>query len=203
MIFSPVNLSSLILLPLRYYFSTYTSSNTAFYWNEDEKKRTIELEYINNLHKITYNERPRVLIDRGSYQVGKTSLTDNMAESQTQAQTLGLKNLTNFIMYQGQASVIIEAVEQGSCEIITDMVQHFLLWTKPYLCNSQGFKDFAYPMTVTSCRLIPQEEGKEKFQNVITVPWMREEIWYVRDDSVKIKNYVLTMTPSQAPITGN
>lgn len=191
--FSPIDLSSLILDPLKYYFSTNTSFSS-FYWNPDEKQRTIELDYINNQHKITYNERPRVLVDRGPYQVGKTGITDNLAVGQTAGQTLGLKNLTNFIMYSGQATILIEATQQGSCEVITDMVQHFLLWSKPYLCQTQAFKEFGYPMTVSSCELDAGTEGKEKFKSTITVPWTREEMWNVRDDSIKIKNFAMTLT---------
>jgi hypothetical protein len=190
--FSPVDLGALILEPLRYFFNTYTDPST-FFWDADEKKRTVELEYVNNLHKITYNERPRVLVDRGPYQVGKTSITDNMSAGKSLSETFGLRDIENFIMYSGQAQVIIEAVQQGSCEIITDMVQHFLLWTKPYLCETQNFKDFAYPMGVSSCELIPAEEGKEKFRTTISVPWMREERWRVRNDSIKIKNFVTNL----------
>lgn len=194
MIFSPINLSSLIVDPLRYFFSTYTSPTT-FFWDPDEKKRTVEIEYMNNLHKIPLNERPRILVDRGAYQVGKTGLTENLAEAKTMSDTKGLKDITNFLMYQGTATVIVEATQQGSCEILTDMVQHFLLWTKPYLCTTQMFKEFAYPMTVSSCELDAGSEGKEKFRNTISVPWMREEMWNVRDDSIKIKNFSLQFNP--------
>lgn len=200
--FSPVDLSSLIRDPLCYFFSVY-GGPSKFFWDPDEKKRTVEIEFLNNLHKITYNERPRILIDRGGYQVGKTGLTDNLATAKPFSETKGLTDRMNFIMYSGQAQVIVEAVQQGSCEILTDMVQHFLLWTKPYLCETQAFKDFAYPMTVGSCELDAAAEGKEKFRNTISVPWMREERWIVKNDSVKIKEFTLNMQPSQATITGN
>jgi hypothetical protein len=190
-IFSPVNLDALILLPLRYFFSTNTSPST-FYWDPDEKKRTLELDYMNNLHKIPFNERPRVLVDRGSYTIPKMSITDNMAVAKTMDQTFGLTDLENMVIYQGQASVTIEATQKGSCEILTDMVQHFLLWTRPYLCNTQGFKDFGLPMTVSECELDAEDEGKEKFRVVITLPYIKEERWKVRNDSIKIKNFVTT-----------
>ena len=189
--FSPVDLSSLILGPLRYFFSTYTSP-TSFYWNIDEKQRTVELDYMNNMHKITFNERPRVLVDRGSYSVNKFALTDNLASAQTMNQTFGLTNRQNFIIYQGQATVVVEAVQQGSCEMLTDMVQHFLLWTRPYLCETQGFKDFASPLTVSSCEFVG-DETNGKFRVSITVPYMKEERWQITNDSVKIKNFVTNM----------
>jgi hypothetical protein len=193
MIFSPINLGALILEPLRYYFSTYTTGTT-FIWDPDEKKRTVEVDYMNNLHKIVPNERPRILIDRGSYNIGKMSLTDNMAEQKRFSETMGLMDRINFLLYSGTATVTIEATQQGSCEILTDMAQHFLLWTKPYLCDTQGFKDFAYPMTVSSCDLDPQTEGKEKFRCTISVPWMREEEWSVKNDSIKIKDFIYNLT---------
>jgi hypothetical protein len=152
----------------------------------------LELDYMNNLHKIPFNERPRVLVDRGSYTIPKMSITDNMAVAKTMDQTFGLTDLENMVIYQGQASVTIEATQKGSCEILTDMVQHFLLWTRPYLCNTQGFKDFGLPMTVSECELDAEDEGKEKFRVVITLPYIKEERWKVRNDSIKIKNFVTT-----------
>lgn len=195
MIFSPVNLSALILEPLRYYFATYTSSST-FFWDPDEKKRTIELDYMNNLHKVPFNERPRVLVDRGTYSVSKMSLTDNMSSAKTMNETHGLKDIKNFVLYQGQAQIIIETTQLGSCEIVTDMVQHFILWSRPYLCSTQGFKDFASPLVVSSCELDGSSEGKEKFRSTISVPWMREEQWSVKNDSIKIKNFILNFQTS-------
>ena len=195
MIFSPVNLSALILEPLRYFFATYTDPST-FFWDPDEKKRTIELEYMNNLHKIPFNERPRILVDRGTYSVSKMSLTDNMSSAKTMNETHGLKDIENFVMYQGQAQIIIETTQLGSCEIVTDMAQHFILWSRPYLCSTQGFKDFASPLVVSSCELDGSSEGKEKFRSTISVPWMREERWSVKNDSIKIKNFILNFQTS-------
>lgn len=189
--FSPVDLSSLILGPLRYFFNTYTSP-TSFYWDVDEKKRTVELEYSNNMHKITFNERPRILVDRGPYSVNKFSLTDNLAEGKTMNETFGLKDINNFVLYQGQATIVIEAAQQGSCEILTDMVQHFLLWSRPYLCETQGFKDFASPLSVSPCEFVG-DETNGKFRVSISVPYMKEERWRVTNDSIKIKNFVINM----------
>jgi hypothetical protein len=118
-----------------------------------------------------------------------------MSSAKTMNQTMGLHDIENFILYSGQAEIIIEATQLGSCEIITDMVQHFLLWTRPYLCSTQGFKDFASPMTVSNCDLDGSSEGKEKFRVTITIPWMREERWSVKNDSIKIKNFILNLQP--------
>lgn len=189
--FSPVDLGSLILGPLRYFFNTYTSP-TSYYWDADEKKRTVELEYMNNMHKITFNERPRVLVDRGAYSVGKFSLTDNLATAKTLTEAAGLTDRENFVIYSGQANIIVEAAQQGSCEILTDMVQHFLLWTRPYLCETQGFKDFGSQLSVSSCEFTG-EETNGKFRVSIVVPYMKEERWRVNNDSVKIKNFVINM----------
>jgi hypothetical protein len=189
--FSPVDLSSLILGPLRYFFSTYTDPSH-FHWDPDEKKRSVELDYSNNMHKIPFNERPRILVDRGSYSVNKFSLTDNMSSGKTMSETFGLKDIKNFVIYSGQASIIIEAAQQGSCEILTDMVQHFLLWSRPYLCETQGFKDFASPLSVSSCEY-DGSETNGKFRVSISVPYMKEEEWQVKNDSIKIKSFVINM----------
>lgn len=185
--FSPLTTSALILGPLRYFFSTYGAKNKLV-WDEDPKKRTVEIAHLNDLHKIPLEERPRILVDRGSYMITKTSVSDNMAQAKSYGQTKGLDDRINFIMYQGTASVIVEARQQGVCEMLTDMVTHFIAWTRPLLCNSQGFKEFGMPMQVSECRLLEQGENDEKFQVTIALPYIKEEHWQVRNDGIILKS---------------
>lgn len=188
MYFNPHYIEALIAEPLKYFFSTYTK-NSKFVWDEDEKKRTVEIEYKNNVHMVTDNERPRILVERGTYQITKTGLTDNLAEAKSVYETSGLEDRINMVFYQGNASLIIEARQKGSCEILADMASHFILWSRPFLCSTQGFKEFGLPMTVGECELdAGAEDGVEKFRVQIQLPYMKEEHWRVANDAVKIKN---------------
>lgn len=198
--FSPLTTPALILGPLRYFFSTYGGQNKLA-WSDDPKQSDLEIDYLNNLHKIPLQQRPRILVDRGSYRMDKTGVTDNMAQAKSLHQTQGLDERINFILYTGEAQILIEARQQGVCELLTDMVTHFIAWTRPLLCDTQGFKEFGMPMQVGACRLLEgAAEDDHKFQVTISLPYIKEEQWQIKNDGVLLKainatvNDALTVT---------
>lgn len=192
MTFSPTLIPALIIEPLRYFFSTYTQ-DSKLTWDEDPKKRSIEIAHMNDFFKIPIQEKPRILVDRGMFQVNKVGLTDNLAEQKTFKDTSGLKDRINMLLYSGTAQVIIEARNQGTCEVLADMATHFLSWARPEICDTQGFKEWALPMNVSSCQPTGNEDT-EKFQIQIQFPWIKEEHWRVRDDGVAIKAVLMNLT---------
>lgn len=192
MTFSPILIPALIIEPLKYFFSTYGVSSKLV-WNEDEKKRSVDIDHMNNFFKVALEERPRILVDRGPFQINKVGITDNLAEQQRFKETSGLKDRINMLLYQGTATILIEARNMGTCEILADMTSHFLNWARPEICNSQGFKDFGGNVSVSSCQLT-EKENTEKFQVQIQIPWIKEEHWRVRDDGVAIKNILNNLT---------
>lgn len=185
--FSPLTTPALILAPLRYFFSTYGAPNNLT-WSEDPHESKIEIDYYNNLHKVPIQEKPRILVDRGGYAITKTGITDNLASGKAFSETQGLEDRINFIFYQGTAQIFIEARQQGVCELITDMATHFIVWSRPMLCDTQGFKEFGMPMQVGGCQLTEgSAEDGLKFQVEIGVPYIKEEHWRVRNDGVLLK----------------
>lgn len=160
-----------------------------FFWDPDPNKRTLEISEVNDFHKVALNERPRILVDRGGYQINKTGLSDNLAYAPPMKKTQGLQVMTNFLLYSGTAIVTIEARQQGTCDLLADMATHFIAWTRPLLCNSQGFKEFGLPMMVSPCAPT-SEEDDEKFQVVVQLPYIKEEEWVVRDDGIILKNVI-------------
>jgi len=191
--FSNLLIVPLITEPLKYYFSTYTKSSN-LYWDPDEKKCTIEIGDTFDYEKIPLGENPRVLVDRGPYSITKVGLTDNMAEGRSMRDTNGLKDNINMLMYSGSATITIEARKKGTCELLADMVSHFVAWTRPFICDTQGFKEFGLGMGISSC--VPGSEstpGDPKFQIIIQLPWIKEEHWRTRDDSVALKSVLLNI----------
>jgi hypothetical protein len=184
--FNPLVVPTLILTPLRYYFSTYTSKQKLVY-NDDPNLRTMDIDFTNNLNDISLGDRPRILVDRGSYQINKTGLSDNMASGKPFSETRGLEDRINFVLYEGTATLVIEARQMGVCELLTDMATHFIVWSRPLICDSQGFKEFGLPMSVSNCQLLPNSEDDEKFQVNISFPYIKEERWKVRNDGVLLK----------------
>ena len=192
--FSNLLISPLIIAPLRYYFSTYTDS-TNLVWNEDEKKATLEIGDTFDYNKIAFGVKPRILVDRGSYQISKVGLSDNLAEAKTLSETQGLKDRTSMLLYQGTAQITVEARSKGTCELLADMASHFVAWTRPELCDSQGWKEFGLPMVVSPCTPASGEEADNpKFQITIQLPWMREEHWRTRNDGITLKAVLQTIT---------
>jgi len=188
--FSPLLISNLIVKPLRYFFSNYAGED--FLYDSDPKKTKIEIGSINDFHKIAIQEKPRILVNRGSFRYNGVGLDDNLAQGKSMFQTKGLQDKANMVLVQGEASVIVEARQEGTVELLADMVGHFLIWTRPFLCNTQGFKHFALPQTVSEPTL--GKEDKEIFQVTIQVPYMMEEQWNVKSDALKLNEFFLTLT---------
>lgn len=191
--FSPVLLSNLIIVPLRYFFSEYYA-NTGFRWDEDEKLRTVEVGRYYDFHKLKISDIPRVLVNRGTYKISKTSLTDNMLFAPTSRDSAGAPNRQNLLFIDGTATITIEARNLGTCEILADIVSHFITWTRPLICDTQGFKEFGLDCMVTEPQL--SREDSEKFVIQISVPYFMEEEWQILFDGIKLKNIISTVTPN-------
>lgn len=185
--FSPTLLTSLLLYPLRVFFANYAGEDLKY--DIDEKTSKIEIDSLNNINKQAIQFKPRILVNRGSYTVDRVGLSNSLAEGQSPIQTKGLQNNINMVMITGQAQIMIEARSEGTLELMTDMVSHFLVWSRPAICNTQGFKEFATPLNVSDPRLA--KESREIFQVLISVPYVMEEQWNVKDDALKINNIYL------------
>ncbi len=184
-------IAPLIIQPLRYHFSVYTKDKTNLYWNEDEKLRTLDIGESFDFNKIALQEKPRILVTRGAYSISKVGLTDNLAEAKSMNVTAGLKDYKNMLMYQGTATVTVEARNKGTCELLTDMVSHFIVWTRPVLCDSQGWKEFGLGMAVSDIMATNDEDpGIPKFQANISIPWIKEEHWRYQNDGIALKNII-------------
>lgn len=190
--FNPLFLTSIIVEPLRYFFSTYTSGQNLI-WSSDEKVSTVEIGTVNDFNTIELQQKPRILVARGNYQVIKTGLSDNMASSPGIKESYGAIERKNLVYIQGAAQIMIEAKNEGTCELITDMVSHFLVWSRPFLCASQGFNEFALPLNVSDCHV--SQEDTEKFQTIIDIPWRMEEDWCIKRDAIKLKGFFTTFNP--------
>ena len=187
--FSPILISTLVIEPLRYFFSEYGDSSKLI-WNPDEKKRTVDIGHMYDFYKIPMEERPRILVDRGGFRTNKVGITDNLAEQKSLIENQGLKDRINMQMYSGTASILVEARQMGTCETLANMALHFLAWARPTICSTQGFKEFGGEVSVSPC-VITEKENTEKFQIQMQFPWIREEHWRVKDDGIILKNILL------------
>jgi hypothetical protein len=197
--FSPLVLESLIVEPLRYYFSTNTEQFKLI-WDPDEKKRSMDIGAVNDFNKIPMQEKPRVLVDRGAYGANKTGIAHNMMSQKTFGETGGLIDKENLLFVQGTASVIVEARQKGTCETLTELVSRFLVWSSPQICAAAGFKEFAIPIQVSTCTVVNPEQETEIFSTTISVPWMKEDVWRVYTDGILFKSFVLKLVADGIPV---
>jgi len=196
--FSPLMLTATILEPLRYFFANYTSA-AGIVWSPDDSVSNIDVNSINNFNTIETQQKPRVLVGRGTYQIGKSGLTNNMASSPGVKASFGAEEMRNLVFIEGSATITIEANNEGTCELLTDMVSHFLVWTRQYICSSQGFSEFALPLGVSDCH--PADEDTTKFQVTINVPWRMEEDWRTKRDAITLKGFFTNFNPVPANVT--
>jgi hypothetical protein len=180
-------IAPLIIEPLKYHFSNYTKA-TNIYWDADEKNRTLDIGESFDFNGISLQKKPRIVVTRGPYMINKVGLTDNLAEGKSMKETLGLKSHTNMVTYQGSATITVEARQKGTCELIADMVSHFITWTRPVLCDSQGWKEFGLPMAISDIEILPDEEPNVmRYRCNISIPWMKEEQWIHKNDGIVLK----------------
>src|SRR6266581_4410506 len=140
MIFSPAYISALIVRPIRFFFEFHSPLDVR--WSEDPKVSSIEVDTINNFNKIAIQAKPRVLVSRGSYSIRPVGLTDNLAETKGIKELKGATDRINMVLIEGMAQVMVEARNEGTCEKVVDLLEHFLAWTGPMIANTKGFKIF-------------------------------------------------------------
>lgn len=188
---TPIRVGQLILAPIRYFFKNHSPA-PHLYWDEDPKKSKIDISMVNDANKEAVDHDMQILVDRGTLQVNKTGLSDNLYHQKSMTETLGLNTRTNALIYQGQAQVIVKARNEGNAEVLTDIVMHVLQWSRPHICDVLGFKDFALPMSISSPTL--GKTDTEIFQVSISVPYMLEEQWVSTNDALKLRDFFISLS---------
>jgi hypothetical protein len=187
--FSPAYISSLIVQPLRYLYGKYVESDIL--WNIDPKISGIEIDTINNYNKIAIQTKPRILVSRGEYSIRSMGLTDSLAEGSS-SRSPGPKIERRFMMVNGVSQILIESLNEGTCERLVEKTENFLAMSGPMIANYHGFKQFAMPLSVSSC--VPGKEEVETFSCTINIPWARELSFQVVEDGLEFKNFILSIT---------
>lgn len=195
--FSGAVISSLILEPIKYFFTNY-AGQYGFTYSDDPKISTLEIGYVSDFNRITQGVNPRILIDRGDYSVTKGGLSDNMRKMTPYTQNGGLTQKESMVFCQGNAQLYINARNLGTVEALADLVSHLIVDTRPTICNL-GFLEFGLPLQVSRPQLNTSEGDTETFTIAINIPWVREDTWKTWNDSVKIKGIlreIVTGLPS-------
>jgi hypothetical protein len=185
--FSPLTLHYAVLEPLKYLFSFVPSPDLRFH--EDPKETKIIIGSVNDKHTdAEVQGKPRILLNRGTYTVGKMGLTDSMVDGKPFSVSGGLKEQRHATMIQGYCAITIEASTEGVCELLADMVHHFIVWSRPNICSTFRFREFGLPLQVSEAQL--DSEDTEKFKIMISVPYSLEDSWILREDALKLHGFI-------------
>jgi hypothetical protein len=160
-------------------------------WDKDPKISSIEINSSSDFHKVALQEKPRIIVDRGSYMVQKSGLSNSMMNQKTFGETGGLIDRTSMYFAQGAATLTIDSRQKGTCEMITELASRFLSWSSPLLCSSLGFKELGLPLSVSPCQITNPEGEGEMFTVMVTLPYMKEDVWRVFQDGIKFKSFLL------------
>lgn len=190
-----------IIQPLRYFFSN-PDSGTNLIWSEDPSLRTIDIQESFQTNSTPPVGSPRILVSRGGFMGGRLQggISHNLAhENSPFSVRRGDADSTQICFYAGNASVSIEARSKGVCELITDMTLHFLIWSRPTICEAGGWSEFGDVIQVSDCQGISGDQegsGGEIFRASLSVPWKKEERWIRKTSNPELKEVILNITPS-------
>lgn len=182
--FSPLKLEYAILTPLRKFFSDYAGED--FKYSNDIRQTKIVIKATHDLNSEEVNHAPRIIVDRGGYTITKNFITEGMSSQDPLGITKGLTKQKRHAVIAGEAAIIVEAREQGTCELLTEMTSLFLAWTGDHICRTYGFKKYADPLSISPC--MNSKNDDDIFQCQIRIPYQAEMLWKFENDAVILKD---------------
>lgn len=183
--FSALTLKRLLVSSLREFFAS-EGVPEQFRYSSELNESKIEISSINDFHKINLQVKPRIMLDRGVYTVSSSGLNDGLYESQGHMNNLGATNRTNTSFITGNSSFVIDSRQEGTCELLTDIIAHFLVWSRPFVCNALGLRSFGNPISISPCS--PMREETEIFRCAVSFQYIADEYWINTRDSVILKD---------------
>lgn len=188
--FNPLSTATITRDVLRRLFREFAPDECK--WDPDEKKSKIVIGTANDFNtREGIQQLPRILVQRGAVMQRMTSISDNLREVKGEKSNLQKIRRQDL---DGSIQIIVEATNEGACEVIGDYVRILISWSKPYLELDFGFQAFAREMQLSEC--MPDREDKEKFKIVVTIPYRVEDGWMTESDAFRLKNIFLDLKSS-------
>lgn len=137
-------------------------------------------------------KRPNITVNRGGYSSRPVGVTDSMVEGYRDPKTGQLTKKSYLNLIEGQVVLRVTAWEMGVCEELAFLAQTYIMWSRPYITNSLGFKNIAAPIMVSPVAM--DRDDKTKFIIEITIPYTTEMAWMDERVGVKIKGFLTDIT---------
>ncbi len=190
--FSPKIVSEILLRVLRHCFQKAPED---YRWDPDPKLSKVAIRRANETFDKDSEASqflPRIIVSRNSYGIGQSGLNQSMTSESPMEVTKGIKDSTHMHMISGGFSIVIEATQEGTAEMLADMTSCFLTWLSTHICNTYGLNTFGLPMNVGEPA--PDKEGLEKFKIVINSGYSAESRFRIHSDAYKLLSINLNTT---------
>lgn len=184
--FIPLNVPKAFLEPLQYFFKVYASDDLKY--DADGTKTKIEIGTVNDFHKTEIEHLPRILVDRGPITFHGRHLDEDLLDKKGPFDTKGLEDRKSHSYIQGQITIMIEARNEGTCEVLASMVSEFVYRTAHLIAREYGFSSLARPFTLGSCAPFEDGEKQTSFRVVAQIPYTAESAWKIFNSGIKIKD---------------
>lgn len=190
--FDPMLCTAVVREILRFLFENYGPTDLKY--NHDPKQSFIAIDHaLDQAPHSELGKRPKITIQRGTYQTNPVGLDDSMAMARRGPQgQIDSRLYQN--MVQGSMRVEIRTWNLGSCELLSAYVVAFLTWSRPYICNNLGFNEFARSLNVSP--VMKDKDDGEVFCIVIDVPFTAEVKWVTKEVGIKIKGFLTELIRS-------
>lgn len=183
--FHPLLITRTLVRVFQFCFSQMP--NPDYRWDADPLKSALDIRVVNDTTEQTnegIQKRPRIIVGRGSYTISESGIGQSMTEAVPVQEAKGADKSRHMHVINGSFSIIIEANNEGTVEMLTDMVSTFLTWSSTHICNTFGFNRFALPLFVGEPSL--DKEDTEKFKVVINGNYLAENHYKITKDSYKL-----------------
>lgn len=186
--FNPPMVTSVVRDTLRFLFETGAPDRLKY--NSDPKKSTVAIDSsFDDNQEDPAMKRPKVTVNRGPYNLSAVGITDSLTDT-TFSTTDGHVRKDSYLnMVSGNCSIRITAHNLGTCEELAYLVSTFLVWSRPLLCNTLGFKNIASPLS--SSPIMLDKDDRTKYVIEINVPYVTEMRWSSEELGVKLKGFLI------------
>lgn len=182
--YSPLYVTTFIRDLLRELFKEYGGEQ--YSWDSDPKKSKITIGTVNDNHSNARTQQfPRILVQRGPLQCNSQFLSNNLRIRESGGISRGGKDIHRQDIH-GSMLIIVEARNEGSCELVGDLVRQFIAWSKLFIETTFGFQAFARQLSVGTCDM--DREDTEKFKININIPYTVEDGWEIEGNLTRLNH---------------
>lgn len=188
--YSPLHVVSFLRDLYRNMFFEYGGEKYA--WNEDPRKSKIVIGTVSDKNDDSHIQQlPRILFQRGPSFVGSQFIANNLESHQNGGIQLGGTETFRQDV-NGSINIIIEAINEGTCEEVCEFSRKFLCWSKPFIETMFGFQVFGKQVQIGACEM--DMEDAEKFKININIPYIVEDRWVKSADLVRLNHIFQEMS---------